>query len=140
MIQKLQIETGVVEYSLNDCCTVRFNPTDSAFVEELYRAFAELDARQEAHQQEVSQMKDNREIFALARRRDAEMRELIGGVFGQDVCTPLFGSMNVYALAGGLPLWANLLLAVMETIEGAFSREQQAANPRIEKYLKKYRK
>ena len=139
-MQKLQIETGVVEYSLNDCCTVRFNPTDSTFVGELYRVFAELDAQQETHQQELSQMKDNREIFALARRRDAEMRELIGSVFGQDVCTPLFGSMNVYALAGGLPLWANLLLAVMETIDSAFSREQQAANPRIEKYLKKYRK
>lgn len=139
-MQKLQIDTGVVEYSLNDSCTVRFNPTDPAFVEELYRAFSELDAQQEAHKREVAQLTDNREIFALARRRDAEMRELIGGVFGQDVCTALFGSMNVYATAGGLPLWANLLLAVMDTVDEALGREQVATNPRIEKYLKKYRK
>lgn len=138
-MELLRIETGEKEYSLNECCTVRFNPTDSAFVEKLYNAFSELDARQDAWQKEAAEVKDNREVFRLARRRDAEMRDVINGVFAVDVCTPVFGGINVYALAGGLPLWANLLLAVMDTIDSAFSKEKADSNPRIAKYLNKYR-
>ena len=60
------------------------------------------------------------------------------GVFGAPVCDALFGCMNVYAMADGLPVWCNLMLAVMDEIDTTFAREQKATNARITKYTKKY--
>ncbi|MBQ9720270.1 MAG: hypothetical protein IJV64_06200 [Oscillospiraceae bacterium] len=65
---------------------------------------------------------------------------MIDGALGAGCCAAVFGTMNVYALAKGLPVWANLLLAVIDEIDTTFAREQKATNPRLEKYLKKYRK
>lgn len=67
------------------------------------------------------------------------MRTMIDETFGQPVCDGLFGPMNVYAMSDGLPAWANLMLAVMEEIDTAFAREQKATNPRLQKYLGKYK-
>lgn len=136
----LNINTGVVEYRLNDKVTVAFNPTDSSFVERLFDTFETLDKRQEAYKAEVERISDQREIFEVARKRDAEMREMIDGVFCMPVCSALFGGMNVYAMADGLPVWCNLMLTVMDEIDTSFAREQKATNPRIQKYTAKYHK
>lgn len=139
-MEKLQIETGVVTYNLNDCCTVSFNPTDSAFAERLFDGFSQLDKKQQEYRSADLGSLDNKDVFQIARDRDREMREIINDVFGMDICKPLFGGMNVYALAQGLPLWANLMLAVIDKMDEALTRERAAANPRIEKYTKKYHK
>ena len=136
----LQFDTGLVTYHLNEQCDVVFNPTDSVFVEKLYAAFNDLDRKQEAYQEQVSRMTDRAKIFDLMRERDKEMRELIDGVFDAPVCAMLFGGMNVYAMASGLPVWANLMLAIMDEVDTAFAREQKATNPRIQKYMAKYHK
>ena len=137
-MRQLSFETGLVSYSLNDRCEVSFNPTDSAFVERMFSTFDTLDQKQEAYTAEIEKTSDRRKIFDIARARDAEMREMIDGVFGTPVCDALFGSMNVYALADGLPVWCNLMLAVMDEIDTSFAREQKATNPRIQKYTAKY--
>lgn len=137
-MQELNFETGLVTFGINGKCEVTFNPTDSAFVERLFNAFDTLDKRQDAYKAEVEKTADKREIFAIARKRDAEMREIIDGVFSEPVCSMIFGDMNVYALADGLPVWANLMLAVMDTVDTTFSREQKRTNPRIAKYTAKY--
>lgn len=136
----LQFDTGLVTYHLNEQCDVVFNPTDSVFVEKLYAAFNDLDKKQEAYQEQVSRMTDRAKIFDLMRERDKEMRELIDGVFDAPVCAMLFGGMNVYAMASGLPVWANLMLAIMDEVDTAFAREQKATNPRVQKYMAKYHK
>lgn len=68
------------------------------------------------------------------------MRELLDEVLGASVCAPLFGGMSLYAMAGGLPVWCNLLLALMDEMDAALVREQKASNPRLKKYLDKYRR
>lgn len=137
--KSLNFETGIVTFSVNGACEVSFNPTDSAFVEKLFNAFDTLDARQERYKAEIEKVADKREIFVIARKQDAEMREIIDGVFGP-VSDALFGEMNVYAMANGLPVWCNFLLAVMDEVDGTFAREQKATNPRIAKYTAKYHK
>ena len=69
---------------------------------------------------------------------EATERNAINGILGADVCGPLFGGMNLYALADGLPVWCNLMLAIMDECDSAFSREQMRTNPRIKKYTAKY--
>lgn len=137
---ELKFETGLVTYTLNGSCEVSFNPTDSTFAERLYDAFDALDKKQEGWKTQVERMGDKREIFDFTRERDKEMREIIDSLFDAPVCAMVFGGMNVYSLAGGLPAWANLLLAIMDEMDTAFSREQKMTNPRIQKYTAKYHK
>ena len=117
-----------------------FNPTDSSFVERLYAAFEDLDKKQDSYRAQIESMADKKEIFDFARERDAEMRAIIDGVFEAPVSETVFGGMNVYAIAGGLPVWCNLMMAVMDEIDTAFTREQKLTNPRISKYTAKYQK
>ena len=48
--------------------------------------------------------------------------------------------MNLFASAGGLPVWANLLLALTEEVESAMQSELTAREARIAKYTAKYKK
>lgn len=139
-MKELSFETGLVSYSLNGKCEVSFNPTDSNFVERLFSAFDDLDKKQESYKSQIEKMADKRQIFDFARERDSEMRAIIDGVFDVPVSDAVFGEMNVYAMAGGLPVWCNLLLAIMDEVDTTFAREQKATNPRIAKYTAKYSK
>lgn len=135
---ELNFDTGIVTFTVNGKCDITFNPTDSVFVEKLFNAFDTLDKKQESYKAEIERMVDKREVFEIARRRDKEMREIVDGVFGRPVCAALFDEMNVYAMADGLPVWCNFMLAVMDVVDTTFAREQKATNPRIAKYTKKY--
>lgn len=137
-VKSLNFESGLVTYNINGKCQVSFNPTDSNFVERLYLAFEDLDKKQESYKTQVEKLADKREIFDFARERDVEMRQVIDGLFDAPVSDSLFGGMSVYAVAGGLPVWCNLMLAVMDEIDTTFSQEQKATNPRIAKYTEKY--
>lgn len=126
-------------FTVNGRRDISFNPTDSAFVERLFSAFDRLDKKQEAYREEIETLSDKKAVFEVARCRDAEMRALIDEVFCDTICADIFGDMNVYALADGLPVWCNFLLAVMDEVDTAFAREQKMTNPRIRKYTAKYR-
>lgn len=139
-MKELNFESGLVSYSLNGKCEVSFNPTDSNFAERIFSAFEDLDKKQESYKAKVEKMANKLEIFDFARERDAEMRDVIDGIFEAPVSEAVFGNMNVYALAGGLPVWSNLLLAIMDEIDTTFAREQKATNPRLAKYTAKYQK
>lgn len=138
--RQLNFETGLVSFSVNGGLEITFNPTDSAFVEKLFNAFDTLDGRQEAYKAETEKTSDKRKIFEIAHKRDAEMREIIDGVFDCPVCSDVFGKMNVYAMANGLPVWCNFMLAIMDEVDTTFSKEQKLTNPRIAKYTAKYQK
>lgn len=139
------IDSGVVTKTLRTTdgkeCSFSFNPLDMAFSRKLFTAFEKLDAKQEKYKEEVQKNADKKEIFDIGEKMDAEMRDIIDNdVFGFDVCERLFGSMNVYAIANGLPVWANLLFAMVDETDNAYAREQKLTNPRIAKYTKKYHK
>lgn len=136
----LRIETGVVPFTVNDKVTIEFNPTDAEFVEKIFDVFNSMDERQERYQTLVQKTANKKEVFEIARRESNEMREVIDALFEQSVCEPLFGKMNVLALADGLPVWANLMLAIFDQIDTTFAREQKATNQRIKKYTERWKK
>ena len=69
---------------------------------------------------------------------DGKMRDILNALFGEDVCTPLFGGMNLFASASGLPVWANLMLAVADEVEACMQGELKKREAKISKYTAKY--
>lgn len=139
-MKELNFDTGINEYDLDGKVIVRFNPTDVGFLERLSDSFAYLDLIQEEVKQCQEEITDEKDIFNLAKNLDKKMREIINALFGQDVCTPLFGRMNLFASAGGLPVWANLMLAIADEVETAMQGELEKREARIAKYTAKYKK
>lgn len=136
----LNISIGLVTYNINGKVEVEFNPADQDFVERLYSTFDKLDKQQATYKEEMEQAKGTARIFEIARARSDEMRGMIDELFQRPVCEPLFGSMNVYALADGLPVWCNLLLAVMDIVEENMTEQEKKTDPRVQKYMEKYQK
>lgn len=140
-MKELNFSTGVIEYKINGACTFSFNPTDISFAEKLFNAFDTLDKKQELYRAAVDNAADdNRELFNIGHKMDEEVREILNNMFGFDICTAVFGDMSLYSLSEGLPVWANLMLAIIDEADSAFAREQKETNPRLAKYTKKYRK
>lgn len=148
MAKALNFDTGVVEYEINGAARVRFNPADIAFTEKFYNAFTQLADKQEEFQRQVDEVKDDKEeFFAFANERDAEMRGIIDGVFGEGVADAVFGELNCYAIAEGMPIWINFLFAVAEEIRDAYDEQGDKADPRMKQFdaksqelLAKYKK
>lgn len=135
-MKKLSFDTGVETYDLNGKVSVSFNPTDSGFVEKLMDVFDTLKGKQDGYSKKLEGM-TGAEAFQFTKELDAEMRELLDGIFDRPVCAPLFGDVNVYAMANGFPLWMNLLDTILDEVFGAMEKEQKALSPRMAKYLKK---
>ena len=108
-------------------------------LERLSRAFSELDSLQEEVRSTREKITDDREVFPIARELDGKMRTILNELFGKEICEPLFGSVNLFASSGGLPLWANLLLAITDEVQGAMKGELDAREKRIAKYVEKYK-
>ena len=138
-MRELKFSDGLEEYRLNDRVTVRFNPTDVGFLEKLSHTFEQLDSLQDEVQKSRDSITDDREVFPIVRELDAKMRGVINELFGDDVCTPLFGSVNLFASSGGLPLWANLLLAITDEVQTVMKGELDAREKCIAKYVEKYK-
>ncbi len=137
---EIRFDTGLVTYDLNGACQVTFNPTDSSFVERLLSAMEAMDKVQEEHNAQMEKDEDSGELFRKARERDKDMREILDRAFDVPVCAALFGEMNLYAMADGLPVWCNLVLAVMDEVNAAAQRERKRIDPRLAKFTAKYKK
>ena len=134
--------SNVQEYNINGKVVIRFNPMDTGFVKRFLAACEELAKRQEAFGKEAEEAPaDN--FFPVAEKADTDMREIINGLFGEDVCKPIFGEMHLTALSDGLPVWCNLMLAFMdeitETVEEVKGGKAEV-NPKLKKYLSKFDK
>ena len=136
----LDFSTGVQECTINGKCTVYVNFTDPAFIESVFNAFDSIDDVTDRYAPQIENAKSGEEVFTLARTRDAEIREIINEIFGEDVCSPIFGKMHLTAAADGLPLWVNMLLAIIDKMDTTLATEKKQTNPRVKKYLEKYKK
>lgn len=135
--EELEIDDGLLCLVVNGKSEVVFNPTDIGFLERVYRVFEQLDGIQEQLDKRIHGSSPA-DIFIVAREADAQMRALVDGVMGEETCEKQFGDMNVYARADGLPVWANLLLAVLDRCEAEVDTQTARMSPRLEKYAKKW--
>lgn len=130
MPKALTFETGLVEYDINGAATVRFNPTDETFTQNLYETFKELDKMQAS----FAEGDDFSQFIGL----DKDMRGCIDKLLGEGVSDALFCGMNCYALADGLPAWTNLILALLYEVTEAYEREFGKTDSRVKAHKAKY--
>lgn len=135
----IRFDLGVKTFTVNGGYEVTFAPTDMGFIEKVYTALDNMDKKQESYK-DVAEKATDKEVFVLARKMDKEARDEINAIFGEDVCSPVFGSMNVFTVADGFPVWANFILAIVDQLDGAFAEEKKKTNPRIQKYTAKYKR
>ena len=138
MNNELNISTGVEEYSLNGKVTIYLNPTDAEFTERIFHAFDFLDEKQDAYKKKIEESESIEQSFAFLRELDKEMREHLFELFDEDIVTPLIGSMNVYALADGTPIWFNILTGILDVIGEGIDEQTKKSKERIKKYTAKY--
>lgn len=139
-MKELNFDSGIVTYQINGKFELSVNPSDVFFVEKLYEAFELLDKKQGEYQKAVEAVKENKGLFDVAHKIDHEMRDIINQAFGQDVCAPLFDEVSVYAISAntGMPVWMNLMFAVLDEIDGIVNGAQKKASERLKKYTSKY--
>ena len=138
MAESIQFDTGLIEFNLNGKKTVYFNPTDYTFIERLFSAGNTLDELEAVYDEKKNAVEDNAAFFDVGREYDAKIREVLNGIFDDDICTPCFGTLKTFSMADGLPVWANLLYALVDKIDSQFIEESRKTNPRLDKYVKKY--
>lgn len=138
-MRELNFDTGLTTYTVNGKCEISFNPADIAFVKRLFNTFDALAKRQDNVEVESKEL-GGEDLFELAEQRNREMREQIDSIFGEPVCDKVFGSQSVYAMAGGLPLWCNFLMAIIDEVDAAVALQQKQVNPRVQHYMAKYAK
>ena len=131
----IKINTGAKEFNFDGKVSIWINPTDPVFIGKMRETFQDLQKKQD----EVKEKLDNAEdIFEVCVQIDAEMREALLKLFGKDIVTPLVGDMNVYALADGMPIWAQILISLMDGIESYVAEENEKASEKIKAYTEKY--
>lgn len=119
---------------------VTFNPTDMSFIERVFNTFDVLDAMQEEYSEKISSLTNYAEVFEIAKKIDKDMKNAIDRTFEQSVCDELLKSCNVFMLADGLPVWANIMLSVIDLMDDTFTAQKKATNPRLKKYIDKYKR
>lgn len=137
MATELKISTGIEEFTLNEAVTVRFNPSDPSFIEKVFNTFELLDQKQEEYGKKMSSA-EAKDVLKLMKEYDGEMRVSLAELFGVDVVTPMIGDMNVHALSDGAPIWMNILLAVIDTMEENTRKQHKLSTARMAKYTAKY--
>lgn len=139
-MKELQFETGVVTYKVNGSCEISFNPADPFFAKKLFDAIDRIGARQEEIEKKIKAGADGKEFFDFTEQEDTHMREEINGIFGKPVCGSLFHNVCVWAIAGGFPLWANFLMALVDEIDNNLVQEEKKSRERLNVYMEKYKR
>lgn len=139
MAKVINFDAGVQEYEIGGA-VVKFNPTDFFFAERVVNVFDKMDALQQQYQGKLQAITDDREVFNICRDVNRRMMNIFDDLFQADVSTKIFGGGSLFAIANGLPVWANCLFAVMDEIDATIMEEQKKTSPRLEAYLKKYQR
>lgn len=135
----IRFDTGLQSFQINDSVSVEFCPTDSDFAKKLWDLFEELEAKQHEYAKRSENETDAKKILDMASQFDKEIREKIDEIFGKPVCNDVFKT-NVLALGNGLPVWANLMLSVLDQMNAGFDLEKAKTNSRVRQYTERWAK
>lgn len=140
MAEILKFNDGFKEFAVNgdESRIVRFNPCDFGILERISVSQKRLEELEKKYKD--AEASDTDELGKIAAECDRDIREEINTVFGNDVCTPAFGTVNCLTLAGGQPLYANFVDALLPIVESSLDKETKQSKKRIAKYTNSVKK
>lgn len=140
MAESIVFDTGVKTYDVNGNADISFNPTSGAFIEKMQNTASELNAIHETFVKGTET--DGSNAYKLLRDADEQMRGVLDAAFGDGFCKAVCPKDKMYLLdiANGFPLWANLMLAILDKMDDSLASEKTVAQTRIRKYSAKYKK
>lgn len=135
------INTGakVEEYNIDGKIVLRFNPADATFVKNFNAAFKAL-AEAQSELAEAAKNADDEAFFEASAATNTKLRGILNDLFGDDICTPIWGTADLTALSDGLPLWFNFMMALIDEIDADMKNVKDVRSARLDAYLAKYQK
>lgn len=133
------INTGakVEEYNIDGKIVLRFNPADATFVKNFNAAFKAL-AEAQSELAEAAKNADDEAFFDASAATNTKLRGVLNDLFGEDICTPIWGTMDLTAISDGLPLWFNFMMALIDEIDVDMKNIKAVRSARLDKYTAKY--
>ncbi len=117
-MEELKFDTGRVSYEINGVPdALAFNPTDANFVCRLMDFLESTGEKHDAMSMEIQNQKDPRQVLALYRKAEEEIRADMNDLFGEKAVDSAFQGQSCLAMVNGLPQWLNFSLAVFELIQ-----------------------
>lgn len=138
-MERLNFDTGLKTYDINGVCEIQLNPTDSLLTSRLLSLVSRLDEKREQYSRDIENA-EIENVFDIASKFEADVRTEIDAALGVPVCEAVFGSMSVMSMANGLPVFCNLVFAILDEIDAGWECETAKTNARIAKYTAKYNK
>lgn len=137
----ISFDTGLKTYDLTDECQVRFNPTDTGFIEKVYNAIEAVDVAIKKYEPKVTAAEPGAELFNVLHEYDNVLCGIADGLFNIPVSDAVFAEVRPSALGdNGLPICLNLILAIYEECDAKAIERKGRQSKTVEKYTKKYHK
>lgn len=142
--EKFGLDTGVRRYLMGGGEILAFNPSDTFLITRMYTAMKKLDEMQAEYKKtadKISQETMTDEVFDFMEKMDTDMREIINGIFRQELSEAAFDGVGLYAYnRAGVPIWIAFFDGVMSRMETTVKKAQSEQTQRVEKLLAKYKR
>jgi hypothetical protein len=133
---ELNFQTGQKTYTVNGGAQITFEPADIKFANAVIAAFGHcFDISKAAN---ITSDMSLDESYEATVKLESDIREEINRAFGYDVCAKVFPNMSVIAVADGLPVWTNFVMAVVDEIDIHAFEGQAKGRQRVQQYMEKY--
>ena len=130
----MTLDTGLVELDINGVRTIKFNPSDIGFAEDLYGLASKIGAIQDAREAEFAKTEDPVAKFDISLSEDKEMRAAVDDYFGEGFCSDVFPGVRLYALADGM------LYGLLDKMDEDITANIARRDAKVKKYTDKYHK
>ena len=140
-MKSLNFKSALKTYAINgdESNVIKVNTADVGIFERAVKAQSFLDdVRDKA--KEIEKSGDKKNVIEVISELDKQVREQLNYIFGTDVSTPAFGTMNCMTFIDGVPVFVGFLNALLEEITADVAAEQKKAENNIAKYVNQVKK
>lgn len=138
------LDTGIRNFRMGGGEILSFNPSDPFLIARINSAMRQLEAKQENYKEKVQRITQSAltdEIFDFMEQTDNDMRQIINGIFRQELSAAAFDGVGLYAYnTSGVPIWIAFFDGVMSRMDVTVKKAQSEEAQKVEKLLAKYKR
>lgn len=133
---ELNFQTGRKTYTVNGGVEISFEPSDPKFASAVVSAFQKCSDIAKASAE--LDYGDTVNTVSAMEKLEAGVRKEIDTAFGYAVCDKVFSGISAIAIADGLPVWTNFLMAVIDEVDQSMPEGEGRTKERVQKYMNRY--